>query len=118
MYGSTFCVNQYEKDYNMSNYDKAARRHSITAAREWMKEAIAEQMAATGLPFEAVRNDLLERTLKQIAKEKTDEATRDTLRQECREVFGKIALNAKGEVVTRQNRATIRQSSPICAMQS
>ena len=102
----------------MNNYEKAARRHSITSAREWMKEAIAEQMAATGLPFEAVRNDLLERTLKQIAKEKTDEDTRDKLRQECREVFSRIALNAKGEVVTRQNRATIRQSSPICAMQS
>ena len=102
----------------MTNYDKAARRHSITAAREWMKEAIAEQMAATGLPFEEVRNDLLERCLKQVAKEKTDEDTRDQLRQECREVFSRIALNAKGEVVTRQNRATIRQSSPICAMQS
>lgn len=104
--------------HDMSNYDKAARRHSITAAREWMKEAIAEQMAATGLPFEEVRNDLLERCLKQVAKEKTDEAMREAVRQDIREVFGKITVNAKGEVVTRQNRTTIRQSSPICAMQS
>ncbi len=102
----------------MNNYDKAARRHSITAAREWMKEAIAEQMAATGLPFEDVRNDLLERCLKQVAREKTDEATRDNLRADFREVFSKITVNAKGEVVTRQNRTTIRQSSPICALQS
>lgn len=100
----------------MNNYDKAAREHSITAAREWMKEAIAEQMAATGLPFEDVRNDLLGRCLKQVAKEKTDEATREALRQNFRKVFSRISVNAKGEVVTRNSRATIRQSSPICAL--